>query len=156
MNQLIYYKSMEFYSNIKNSGIPIMSQQDFFNLFGSYPEIDYIIKTPSSILAFKMVFKVPSIDQITENETQKFLDSTLKFFKTTGIKCSGYFIGNVKMSDKAYEIFKKYKQQHSNNVTFSFCCDSDQNKLNQKIIRMLYLNNLYLYDSEGDCIMIDA
>ena len=94
MNHLKYYKSMEFYSNIKNSGIPIMSQQEFFNLFGSFPDIDFIIQTSTSILTFKMAFKVPSIDQITENETQKFVDSTLKLSKSIGVKCFGYFIGN--------------------------------------------------------------
>lgn len=160
MNHLKYYKSMqmsmEFYSNIKNSGIPIMSQQEYSNLYGLYPDIDFIIHTSTSILAFKMAFKVPSIDQITENETQKFVESTLKLANSTGIKCYAYFIGNVKMSDNAYNIFKRYKQTHSDKATFSFCCDSDQNKLNQKIIRMLYLNHLYLYDSGGDCIMIDA
>lgn len=160
MNQLLYYKSMqlsmEFYLNIKNNKIPIMSQQEFYHLFGSYPEIDYIIQTTTSILTFKMAFKVPSIDQITEDDTQKFVDATLKLSRTTGIKCYGYFIGNVKMSYKAYELFKKAKQTHSDKASFSFCCDSDQNKLNHKIIRMLYLNQLYLYDSGGDCIMIDA
>lgn len=156
MNHLKYYKSMEFYSNIKNSGIPIMSQQEYSNLFGLYPEIDYIIQTSTSILTFKMAFKVPSLDQITENETQKFIDSTLKLSRTTGVRCYGYFIGNVKMSDKAYELLKRTKQQYSNFVSFSFCCDSDQQKLNQKIIRMLYTNCIYLYDRGGDCIMIDV
>ncbi len=92
MNQLIYYKSMEFYLNIKNNKIPIISQQEFFHLFGSFSEIDYIIQTSTSILTFKMAFKVPSIDMITEEETQKFVDATLKLARTTGIKCHGYFI----------------------------------------------------------------
>lgn len=160
MYHLIYYKSiqlsMEFYFNIKNSGIPIMSQQEYSILFGLYPDIDYIIQTPTTILTFKMAFKVPSIDQITENETQKFVDATLKLSRETKIKCHGYFIGNVKMSDNAYNIFKRYKQTHSDKAIFSFCCDSDQTKLNQKIIRMLYLNCIYLYDQGGDCIMIEA
>lgn len=156
MNHLKYYKSMEFYSNIKNSGIPIMSQQEFFTLFGSFPDIDFIIQTSTSILTFKMAFKVPSIDQITENETQKFVNDTIKLSKSIGVKCFGYFIGNVKMSDKAYELFKRAKQQYSNYVSFSFCCDSDQQKLNNKIIRMLYANCIYLYDRGGDCIMIEA
>ena len=156
MNQLKYYKSMEFYLNIKNNRIPIMSQQEFFHLFGSYPEIDYIIQTSTSILTFKMAFKVPSIDMITEEETQKFVDATLKLAQTTGVKCHGYFIGNVKMSDNAFNIFKKAKQTLSERISMAFCCDSDQNKLNQKIIKMLYSNCIYLYDQGGDCIMIDA
>lgn len=164
MNHIKYYKSMqlsmqlsmEFYSNIKNSGIPIMSQQEYSNLYGLFPDIDFIIQTSTSILTFKMAFKVPSLDYITENETQKFVDDTLRLSRTTGIKCYGYFIGNVKMSDKAYDILKKAKHQYSNITSFSFCCDSDQQKLNNKIIRMLYSNNIYLYDYGGDCIMIDA
>lgn len=156
MNQLIYYKSMDFYFFIKNNGIPIMSQQEYSSLHGLYPDIDYIIQTSSSILTFKMAFKVPSIDQITENETQKFVNATLKLARTTGVKCNGYFIGNVKMSDKAYDIFKKAKQSFSDHITMAFCCNSEQTKLNQKIIRMLYSNQLYLYDKGGDCIMIDA
>lgn len=156
MNQLKYYKSMEFYLNIKNNKIPIMSQQEFFCLYGQYSDIDYIIRTPSSILTFKMAFKVPSIDYITEDETQRFVQDTLKLSQSSGLKCFGYFIGNVKMSDKAYDVFKKAKQQYSNNVSFSFCCDADQTKLNQKIIKMLYSYQLYLYDRGGDCIMIDT
>ena len=156
MEQLKYYKSMEFYSNIKNSGIAILSQQDYSCLYGLYPDIDYIIKTNTTILTFKMAFKTSAIDFINENETQKFVNATLNLSKSTGIKCNGYFIGNVKMSDKAYEIFKKVKQQYTNNIHFSFCCDCDQDKLNKKILRMLYLNQLYFYDISGDCIMIDA
>jgi hypothetical protein len=161
MDQLKYYKSMEFYSNIKNSGIPILSQQEYSCLYGLYPDIDYIIKTNTSILTFKMAFKTSAIDYINENETQKFVNETLNLskstgIKSTGIKCNGYFIGNVKMSDKAYDIFKKAKQQYANNVYFSFCCDCDQDKLNQKILRMLYLNQLFLYDKDGDCIMIES
>ena len=150
MNQLKYYKSMEFYYNIKNSGIPIMSQQEFSYLYGVYTDIDFIIRTSDSILTFKMAFKIPSIDYITEDETQKFINCTTNLSKSMGIKCFGYFIGNVKLSDKAYEIFKKVKQN------FSFCCDSDQNKLNKKILKLLYSNQLYVYESNGDCMMIDA
>ena len=150
MNQLKYYKSMEFYYNIKNIGIPIMSQQEFSCLYGVYTDIDFIIITSDSILTFKMAFKIPSIDYITEVETQKFINCTTNLSKSTGIKCFGYFIGNVKLSDKAYEIFKKVKQN------FSFCCDSDQTKLNRKILKMLYSNQLYIYESNGDCLMIDA
>jgi hypothetical protein len=155
MNQLKYYKSMEFYLNIKNNKIPIMSQQEFFHLFGSFPEIDYIIQTSTSILTFKMAFKVPSIDYITEDETQRFVQDTLKLSQSSGLKCFGYFIGNVKMSDKAYDVFKKAKQQYNNKILMSFCCDADQTKLNQKIIKMLYSNQLFIYDQGGDCIMID-
>ena len=155
MNQLKYYKSMEFYFFIKNNRVPIMSQQEFFPIYGTHIDIDYIIRTPTSILTFKLAFKVPSIDFINEDETQKFVQATLKLSQSTGVKCFGYFIGNVKMSDNAFNIFKKAKQ-YSNNASFSFCCDSDQTKLNQKIIRMLYSNQLYLYDSGGDCIMIDT
>lgn len=150
MNQLKYYKSMEFYYNIKNSGIPIMSQQEFSCLYGVYTDIDFIIRTSDSILTFKMAFKIPSIDYITEDETQKFINCTTNLSKSTGIKCFGYFIGNVKLSDKAYEILKKVKQN------FSFCCDSDQIKLNKKIFKLLYSNQLYVYESNGDCMMIDA
>jgi N-acetyl-anhydromuramyl-L-alanine amidase AmpD len=148
---------MEFYSSIKNLGIPIMTQQEFFSLYGNtYNDIDYIIRTSTNILTFKMAFKVPTIDNINDDETQKFTQSTLKLAQSLNIKCYGYFIGNVKMSDSAYSIFKKYKQQHFDKVQFSFCCDVDKNKLEQKIIRMLYLNHIYIYDSSGDCIMIDA
>jgi hypothetical protein len=156
MNQLKYYKSMEFYLNIKNSGIPILSQQEFFCLYGQYSDIDFIIRTTTSILTFKLAFKVPSIDMIDENETQKFVDATLKLAQSSGVKCYGYFIGNVKMSDNAYTIFKKVKQTLSDRISMSFCCDADQAKLNQKIIRMLYLNQLFIYDQGGDCIMIEA
>ena len=152
-----YHKSMEFYFMIKNSGIPIMTQEEFFCLFGnSYTNIDYIIHTPQLILTFKMAFKVPSIDMITEDETQKFVDSTLSLAHSTGIKCHGYFIGNVKMTDNAYSIFKKVKQTLSEKILMAFCCDSDQTKLNAKILKMLYSNSIYLYDRGGDCIMIDA
>ncbi len=155
MNHIIYYKSMEFYYYIKNNKIPIMSQQEYSILFGSYPDIDYIIQTSTAILTFKMAFKIPSIDMILEDETQKFVDATIKLSQSSKLKCFGYFIGNVKMSDKAYNIFKRYKQ-YMNSVSFSFCCDSDQTKLNQKIIRMLYTNQIFMYDQGGDCIMIDA
>jgi hypothetical protein len=60
------------------------------------------------------------------------------------------------MSDNAFNIFKKAKQTLSEHILMAFCCDSDQNKLNQKIIRMLYSNYIYLYDQGGDCIMIEA
>jgi hypothetical protein len=155
MNQLKYYKSMEFYLNIKNNKIPIMSQQEFFPLFGTYQDIDYIIRTSSSILTFKIIFKVPVIDFINEDETKKFIDATLKLSIASGVKCYGYFIGNVKMSDKAYDIFKKEKQQCNNKISLSFCCDADETKLNQKIIKILYSNKLYIYDQGGDCIMIN-
>jgi len=156
MNHMKYYKSMEFYSNIKNSGVLIMPQQDFFPLYGTYTDIDYIIRTSTTILTFKMAFKVPSIDMISEDETKKFVDDTLRLSQSTGIKCYGYFIGNVKMTDNAFNILKKAKHTFSDRISMSFCCDSDQNKLNQKIIRMLYSNYIYLYDSGGDCIMIEA
>jgi hypothetical protein len=156
MNQLKYYKSMEFYLNIKNSGVPIMTQQEFFCLYGLYQNIDFIIRTPSSLLTFKMAFKVPSIDYIDEDETQKFVQDTLKLSQSSGIKCNGYFIGNVKMSDKAYDIFKKVKQQYIDKISMSFCCDAEQTKLNQKIIRMLYSNQLFIYDQGGDCMMLDV
>ena len=155
MNHLKYYKSMEFYYNIKNNKISIMSQQEYSILFGLYPDIDYIIQTSTTILTFKMAFKVPSIDMISEEETKKFLHDTLKLSQSTGLKCFGYFIGNVKMSDKAYDVFKKAKQQYNDKILMSFCCDADQTKLNQKIIRMLYSNQLFIYDQGGDCIMID-
>jgi len=156
MQQLKYYKSMEFYFFIKNSGIPIMSQQEYSCLYGVHPYIDYIIKTKTSILTFKMALKTSAIDYINEIETQKFIDATLKLSQSSGLKCNGYFIGNVKLSDKAYELLKKTKQQYIDKISMSFCCDYDHNKLNQKIIKMLYSNQLYFYDIDGDCIMIDS
>ena len=157
MLQLKYYKTMEFYSNIKNSGNSILCQQEFSCIYGSYPDIDFILKTKiNTIITFKMAFKVPLIDFITEDETNKFINATLHLSKSTGLKCFGYFIGNVRMSDKAYDIFKKAKQQYTNNIYLSFCCDSDNAKLNQKIGRMLNSNEIYLLDADGDCIMIDG
>ena len=127
-----------------------MTQQEISLLYGnSYSNIDFIINTPTQFLTFKLAFKIPSIDLITEDETLQFINTTQKLSKTLDIKCSGYFIGNVKLSDKAYDILKKTKH-------FYFCCDADQTKLNQKIIKMLYANQLYIFDDSGDCIMIDA
>ena len=150
MSQLKYYKSMEFYSLLKNSGIPIMSQQEFYYQFGVYPDIDYIIKTSNTILTFKLEFKVKSTDYITEEDTKKFINCTTNLSKSTGMKCFGYFIGNVKLSDKAYDILKKVKQN------FGFCCDSEQTKLNRKILKMLYNNQVFIYEQNGDCLMIDT
>lgn len=148
-----YYKSMEFYTYLKKFGIPILSQQEFYWYFGNLQEIDYIIQTPTTIIAFKMAFKLSFMDHISANDTLKFVEATYNLSKSSGVKCMGYFIGNVKLSDKAYEIYKNAKHC-DDDLYISFCCDSDQNKLNQKIIKMLYSNHIYLYDSDGDSIMI--
>ena len=147
---------MEFYSNIKNAGIPIINRQEIISLYGNqFTNIDFIIKAPTQLLVIKLAFKVPNIDVITEDETHKLVDATKHLSDMFNIKCSGYFIGNVKMADKAYDIFKKSKQQFTGQLYFAFCCDANQDKLNQKILKMLYSNQLYMYDADGDCIMID-
>ena len=156
MSLLEYYKSMEFYSYIKNLGIPVLNKEGIISLYGhQFSDIDFVIKTPTQFLMIKMAFKVPHVDLITEDETQKLVDTTKSLSVMFDAKCSGYFIGNVKMADKAYDIFKRIKQQSTGQLYFAFCCDSDQNKLNAKIIKMLYSNQLYIYDVDGDCVMID-
>lgn len=157
MTNLNYYISMEFYSYLKSLQIPILCQNEFNNIIGpTFNDIDYIINLPNIILTFKLAFKNSNLDLINENETSLFINATKKLSETTNKKCSGYFIGNVKSSDKAFELIKKIKQQYFGKLYFNFCCDANQHKLKQKIFKLLYSHHLYIYESNSDCLMIDG
>lgn len=136
------YKYLELTKNI------IYRENDIIQLFGKNNSvIDNIILTNKFNLCFhnKWISAKPSLCSINN-----FIQCVNNISKSTFKKCYGIFISNLPLTDEALKAFKD-----ENNNFFILIQDYDQNIIFKNLLEFLYSIEIFIYDEDNSCIMLE-
>jgi hypothetical protein len=113
-------------------------------------DIDYLINFSDNILCIKdkNEIRTPSLSNIKD-----FIESTDLMARNTNRKCIGIYISYMPLNKESVKLFEDQKCKTSNK--YYYIDHKNRDYLLKKLIEILYENNIFMYDEDESCIMLD-
>ena len=129
----------------------ILKENDIIRKYGKLCfGIDHLIYCREIIIGIqdKWTESKPSLSQINH-----FVSSLKKIGNFEKKKLFGIYLSKLPITSGAISSFD-YENSNSSNY-FTNINDCEQEKLLKKLIKLFYLNDIYLYEYDGSIIMLD-
>ena len=127
-----------------------------------YREVDVIKKFGKHITAIDHMMDLPDVSICIQDKFQKnsiSIDKTCHFIQNVNMvshilnkKCVGIYLTKSLLSKPSQDAFLNENKKNQN--AFIMIYGENQEILIKNLSKYFYQNGVYMYDSEGDCIMI--
>ena len=113
--------------------------------------INYMLSTPNFNICFhnKWISVKPSLTSINH-----FIQSVNNISRISNKKCYGIFISNMPLTSTCLLALKN-ENERNENLKLIFIQNSNQDIIIKELLLYLYSINIYLYEEDNSCIMLD-
>ena len=113
-------------------------------------DIDYLLNVPDYILCIKEKneLRTSSLSNIKD-----FIESTDLLSRKTNRSCIGIYVSCMQLNKESVKLFED--QNYTTCNKYYYIDNKDRTILLQKLVNILYNNNLFMYDEDESCIMLD-
>jgi hypothetical protein len=129
------------YQKLLQTNQKIISKQDIINYTGIY-NIDYIIDVPNFFICISI-----------QNKVHDFINDVIQLSHIFNRPSLGIYIHLFKLDKNQENLFRNNNTMMTN---FLYITTFSNTKIINKLCKILYSYNIYLYDTNGDCVMIES
>jgi len=139
------------HSFLQKTNLDVLSEKEVKKKYGiDTTAIDHLIELDSNILCFQDKYEncKPCISKINH-----FIQCVTNVSTRSNKKCIGIYLSKMPLSENGLEAFN-INNISSQNIFISIN-NSNEELILYDLITLLYSNNIFLYEEDGSCIMID-
>lgn len=135
---------------LQKTNLDFLGSSEIKKSYGSSNlDIDYLINVNDMILCIKEKY-----DRVTPylSNIKDFITSVNSISNKTNKECIGIYVSCMPLANESKKILET-----QNSISNSFYSINDLNRhiLLQKLINILYANNIFMYNEDDSCIMIN-
>jgi len=139
------------HKQLKKIKYPVYTEQEIINMYGNHiTAIDHMIVLDNFIVCIQDKY---SKDPITIDKTNHFMQTVNTVSQIINKPCIGIYLSKSKLTGPSNNAFNNNNQINMNQ--FIEINGNTEKELINNLMEYLYSIQIYMYENDGDCIMLN-
>jgi hypothetical protein len=139
------------HEQLKKTNFPVYTEREIINMFGNHiTAIDHMIVNDDFFLCIQDKY---CKDPINISQTNHFMQTVNSVSQILNKPCIGIYLSKSKLSGPSNNAFMANNQFNINQ--FIEINGNTEKELIDNLTEYLYSIKIYMYDDDGDCIMLN-